>query len=99
MIRTTTKRDTDLAKLFIFDNPKGSEHNAFMVEVGTLIFQSALIKFLSIQTESKAKIFESFVFLNVTNKNFVGLICCEYPEFENILVVEIKSFQSEIIFN
>ncbi len=98
MNKTIIKKDVDIAALFVFDNPNGKERNAFMEEVGTIIFQSALMKYLIMVTDSKAKIFESFIFLNISNKNFVYLICKEYPEFESVLVSEIRAFQSEIIY-
>lgn len=98
MIQNQVKNNTDLTKLFVFDDTDSNEYHAYMEEIGTLIFQSALMQYLSTKEENDAKIFETFVVLNIGKETFIDLLCQEYSDFEVILKEEIKAFQSEIIF-
>lgn len=98
MTPTQVKKKVDISKLFIFDNFEGGEQKLFLEEVGTLIFQSALMRYLTEKSESEAETFEIFINSNVGLESFVDALCLEYPEFEKILVEEMSAFRSEIIF-
>jgi hypothetical protein len=41
MSQTQSDNRANLSNLFIFDNPEGGDQQAFLEEVGTLVFQSA----------------------------------------------------------
>ncbi len=98
MINTQVKTNTDLSKLFVFEDTQAGEHLAYMEEIGTIIFQSALMQYLSNLDEHEAKIFETFIMLNIDKENFIELLCKEYSNFEEVLVEEITSLKSEINF-
>ncbi len=98
MINTQVKNNTDLSKLFVFEDTESDAHLAYMEEIGTLIFQSALMQYLSLLEENRAKIFESFILLNIDKETFLDLLCQEYPDFEEVLTEEMIAFKSEINF-
>jgi hypothetical protein len=98
MIQNPVKNNTNLASLFVFEDQENDDHLAYMEEIGTLIFQSALMQYLSTREEKDAKIFESFVVLNIDNTTFLESLCQEYPDFEIVLKEEILAFQTEITY-
>lgn len=97
MQSTTSKNNTPLSNLFVLDNFDGEMQQSFIAEVGTLVFQSALMKYLSGVEESESADFELFLSNNAEAETFIDILCAEYPDFEEILSGEIKSFQSEFI--
>lgn len=97
MTQTNTTQRRDLSNLFVFANPEGEEQQVFLEEVGTLVFQSALMQFIFISDDVQAEAFENFINNNVGSDSFMEELCAEYPEFEIILVAEMKAFQTEAI--
>ena len=79
-----------------FENPEGEIQQSFMEEVGTLVFQSALIKYFATNTEEASRKFEVYINLHVGSENFFEGLHTEYPEFEEILETEMQAFRSEI---
>jgi len=79
--------DTDL---------EDGEIQSFMMEVGTLVFQSALMKYLAIEPEEKTREFEVFINLQVNSDNFMIELQKKYPDFTSILEEEMQAFQSEV---
>ncbi|MCB9810857.1 MAG: hypothetical protein H6779_00850 [Candidatus Nomurabacteria bacterium] len=75
---------------------QGEVEQAFAEEVGTLVFQSALMKYLAITPEETSREFESFINLNVGAENFFEILCEKYPDFCELLDEEMKAFQSEV---
>ena len=97
MIQTTIKNNsTDLTKLFIFDNYDGVEVDAYADEIGTLIFQSALMHYMAVHSTDEVEGFEDFVNKNIESESFLEILFTKYPLFEKFLTAEMKSFQSEI---
>lgn len=97
MIRTTIKKEkADLANLFILDNFEGQAQDVYMEEIGTLVFQSALMQYMATQSDDDAKIFESFINENIESESFLEILFSEYPLFEKFLTAEMQAFQSEI---
>ena len=97
MSQTNTTQNNILADLFVFDNPEGEEQQAFLEEVGTLVFQSALMQYIFANDEKKVSEFEMFISDNVGTDSFMDSLCAEYPDFEKILRDEIIAFQTEKI--
>lgn len=95
MTQTQQKIHSDISNLFVFDDAEGEEQQAFLEEVGTLVFQSALMRYLSDTPDEEAINFEEFVSENVTQESFVNLLCAEYPQFEVLLVQEMKNLSTE----
>jgi hypothetical protein len=95
MTQTQIKNYNEISKLFVFDDVEGDEQQAFLEEVGTLVFQSALMKYLSEITEEESFQVEEFISENVTQESFINLLCAEYPQFEVLLVEEMKNLSGE----
>ncbi len=74
----------------------GEEGQLFMEEVGTLVFQSALMKYLAIESEKTAREFEIFISLNIRSDEFMENLCTKYPLFNEMLNSEMNAFRSEI---
>lgn len=70
---------------------------SFIEEVGTLIFQSALMQQIVSLPEEKADAFNSFIENHIEHESFMEELIAEYPDFEKILEKELQAFQSEII--
>ncbi len=71
------------------------ESEDFMNEVGNLVFQSALMKYIAISSEAEVKEFEAFINLQVNSENFFeGLMT--YPEFGLILKEEAQALNDEM---
>jgi hypothetical protein len=97
MTQTFTTQNSNLANLFSFTNPEGQEQQDFLEEVGTLVFQSALMQYIFANEESKIEEFEKFISDNVGSDSFMDSLCAEYPDFEKILRDEMIAFQTEKI--
>ncbi len=65
-------------------------------ELGTLVFQSALMRYLSIQDSDGVTTFEGYIDAHVTEENFLDDLCAEYPAFERILMEEMETLQAEL---
>ncbi len=82
------------------DNPQSqtnvSDEEAFAEEVGTLVFQSALMQFLAAAEEVKAKEFETYVETHAASEDFIERLCEAYPEFEQLLKDEMLTLEEEI---
>ena len=96
-MKTQTKQTADLSKLFILDDYEGTEQQAFLDEVGTLVFQSALMQYLVTHDEAEVKIFEGYISEHIGAESFVDSLCVVFPEFEKVLLSEMTAFQQEII--
>lgn len=92
----TTTATQDLSSLFIFDDYEAQEQQDFLEEVGTLIFQSALMLYLSSVTDIEAERFERFIESHIDTEIFIDVLCLEFPEFEKILTSEMRAFNAEI---
>lgn len=69
---------------------------SLMEEVGTLVFQSALMYYLAAHSEEEASLFETYVAAHVTTDSFIDDLCVEFPEFEQVLLAEIHAFRVEV---
>lgn len=72
------------------------EQKTFAEEMGTLVFQSALMQFLSEAEDAVAVDFEKFVEENVVEENFIDELCATYPDFEQLLKNEMMLLQEEV---
>jgi hypothetical protein len=91
-----TTQTTILPNLFTFDETKSEEAEKFLEEVGTLVFQSALMRYLAAHTDAEAVTFETYVEENVAHPSFMDDLCVEYPEFETFLKEEMMAFASDV---
>jgi hypothetical protein len=95
-MNTTTQKTYDLSNLFVFDDYEGDIQKTFLEEVGTLVFQSALMRYLAEHTDSEGDTFENFIQSHVASETFVEELCGGYPEFEELLNAEMQSFCHEV---
>jgi hypothetical protein len=91
MTTATTNKQT----LFSLEDLSGEAQHDFMEEVGTLVFQSALMRYLQGTDESKSDDFEKFVESHVGSESFMDELCTAYPDFEEILKNEMQAFVEE----
>jgi hypothetical protein len=71
------------------------EGRSFIEEVGTLVFQSALMRYYA-EHEEDTVAFDSFVESHVAHESFMEELCAEYPEFESLLVSEMQAFSKSV---
>ncbi len=68
----------------------------FNSEVGTLIFRSALLKYIASEKEEIVQEFETFINLQVKAEDFIERLCEKYPTFAEVLSSEMKFFSKEL---
>lgn len=95
-MNTTTQKKYDLSNLFVFSDYEGDVQKTFLEEVGTLVFQSALMRYLAEHTYNEAETFENFIQSHVASETFVEELCSDYPDFEELLNAEMRSFCREV---
>ncbi len=78
------------------DHLEDEQQQLFLEEVGTVVFQSALMKYLAVETEEVASEFETFINLQVGSPDFIESLCLKYPSFGEALNEEITAFTAEI---
>jgi hypothetical protein len=71
------------------------EGQSFVEEVGTLVFQSALMRYY-VEHEEETEAFDSFVESHVAHESFMEELCAEYPEFEKLLINEMQAFAKSV---
>jgi hypothetical protein len=94
---TPTITKTNSATLFIPDVQAEDTPPQFIEEVGTIIFQSALMQMIVGLSDDEAQQFEYFLRDRVAHETFIEEVCAEFPLFEKILDAEMRAFQAEII--
>ncbi len=72
------------------------EQNAFLEEVGTLIFKSTVMRYLSVLSPEQAQVFETFVKVHSESDNFIEELSKQYPEFKILLDEEMEAFNNEL---
>jgi hypothetical protein len=72
------------------------EEEQYAEEVGSVAFESALMKFLATQTEEAILAFNAFIESYVEKETFLEDLCLAYPEFEKILQEEMLLLQKEL---
>lgn len=93
---TTTSQTTDQTNQSNLQDLTMEEQQSFAEEMGTLVFQSALMQFLAEADDEVAVNFEDFVEKNVVAENFIDDLCSAYPDFEQILKDEMILLQAEV---
>lgn len=96
---TTTQQPYDLRTLFIFDSYEGESQKTFLAEVGILVFQSALMRYMVEHTSAESDMFEKFVQTHANSKTFMDELYADYPEFEELLTAEMRSFCNDVVAN
>lgn len=81
---------------YFLKNIDTDEAEQFMNEVGTLVFQSALMKYLAVTAEDRVREFETFINLQINSNNFFENLQTNYPDFGGFLDEEMKAFHGEV---
>ncbi len=92
LLKNNTAQNTDN----FFDDSEGSEQQVFLEEMGTLVFQSALMQQMTDMSEEEAKDFEGFINQNIGTDSFLEALCAEYPSFEKLLLEQMAELRGEI---
>jgi len=75
---------------------ENEDHQAYMEEIGTLVFQSALMRFLVSESDEVAQSFENFIEKNVDSETFMQDLATEYPSFGQVLEEEMTAFSNQM---
>ncbi len=89
----TTKTST--AKDIFLEAIEENDEQSLVEEVGTLVFQSALMRYYSLH-EEETKTFDAFIESHVSHESFMEELCAEYPDFEKLLVSEMQAFTKNV---
>lgn len=73
-----------------------AEENAFRDEVGELIFQSALLRFVAEAEPEVVARFESYVSAHVEEEDFLVTLAALYPRFQDLLTEEAGLLEREL---
>lgn len=73
------------------------EKRVFLDEVGTLVIESAVLKFMLTLTEEAQRAFESWIETHVDSEHFLTEIAAEYPDFERVVLEEIAAYKAEVV--
>lgn len=87
----TEKENTNLIQ-----DLETEEAGEFVNEVGILIFQSALTKYLAIASDNEAREFEAFMNLQINSEDFFEKIQKTYPDFGIFLEEEARALNDEM---
>ncbi len=63
-----------------------------LAEVGQLVLESALMRYLVVGTEDEVAEFEAFVVRHSEEENFIEQLCAQYSGFEMILKDEVQAY-------
>jgi len=80
----------------LIQNLETEEAENFMNEVGTLVFQSALTKYLAVASEEAVREFETFINLQVNSEKFFENLQNSFPEFGAFLEEEALALNEEM---
>lgn len=81
---------------YLLNDYGGKEQQEFLAEVGNLVFQSALMRYLADATDEQMMIFEKYIKVNADKEDFIEQLCQQYPAFAVIFGEEIEAFQKEL---
>lgn len=72
-----------------------AEELEYANEIGTLVFQGALVEYLESADETTLHFFQQFIEENVNNTSFMDDLCVAYPDFKEALEAEMADFTED----
>lgn len=90
------EEDITIGQNEILANLPEEEKEAFLEEVGTLIFRSTVMRYLSTLSPEDSLQFEVFIKVNAEREDFIDLVSAQYPEFKILLDEEMEAFNNEL---
>lgn len=76
-------------------NEEDLDEATYINKVGELVFQSALLRFVTEVSDEVANEFETFVKLHLANEDFLELLTNKYPRFAVLLSEEAATLEAE----
>lgn len=76
-------------------NEEDLDEVTYINKVGELVFESALLRFVTEVNDEVANEFETFVKLHLANEDFVELLTNKYPRFAVLLAEEAAVLEAE----
>ncbi len=73
-----------------------NEDPEYLEEIGNLVFQSALLRFLVEKEEAEAAEFEKFIEEHADEDDMIVSLFSQYPEFEKVFEEELKNLSKEM---
>jgi hypothetical protein len=73
-----------------------STENMLIEEVSSLIFESAVVGYFAVISETEQNAFTEYVESNVSKENFLDSVCQEFPAFEEYLKNEMVAVSAEM---
>lgn len=74
-----------------------AEERAFAEEVGSLIFQSALVRFIAEEEPATVASFETYVSTHAAEEDFLITLAAKFPNFQKFLTEEATLLENEIM--
>ncbi len=65
-------------------------------ELGSIVFESALMQYLADAEEGETKAFEAYVDEHVSEDNFLEELCEKFPAFKECLGTEMAVMQADV---
>ncbi len=75
---------------------QNSEQEAALEEIGSVVFESALLQYMAEVSEEEAAAFETFIEAHVSDEDLIGSLAAAYPRFGEILQAEMAVLQTEL---
>ena len=97
MNKTNTQNilEKDISRLFGFSNMSEEEKAELLDDVGSLIIESATLRFIVESDAAEAERFESFVEEHAEEDEMLQNVLKSFPRFEELLQEEIVVFKEE----
>lgn len=93
----TNIKNQNLEELFHFSEMSDEEKAVFLADVGGLIMESAVLRFLSESDESTAEHFSHMVDAYADKDNLPEVLTEAFPAFRAVLDEESEAFREEAI--
>lgn len=94
---THTTTEKDLSEVFGLDELSETERETYLAEVGTTLFESALLTFMLTLSEGERTDFEAFLSTAGEGSELMEKLVEAYPGFADELNAEIVRFRAEAV--
>jgi hypothetical protein len=92
----TVTHTSTLADLLHLDDLGVEEQAAFLDEVGGLIMESAIVRFLADAPEPVQEAFAEYVAAHGDEEQFLQNVLQVFPEFTTVMAEEIQAFETDM---
>jgi len=92
----TTEIQNNLEDLFHFSDMSEEERVTFLANIGSLVLESAILRFLTESDEDTADHFSHMVDTYADKNDLPAILAASFPLFGAILEEETESFRSDV---